>query len=77
MQEQTNPLAEGDNEQTTLSTVMSWIIEDNAHGFLSNDEKGVCLGSRTDIGLLSIRKSAFLPNGAAMIINNKKKLFYF
>lgn len=29
MPEQTNPLAEGDNEQTTLSTVMGWIIEDN------------------------------------------------
>lgn len=29
MPEQTNPMVEDDNEQTTLSTVMGWIIEDD------------------------------------------------
>ncbi|MDD3324196.1 MAG: DegT/DnrJ/EryC1/StrS family aminotransferase [Sulfurospirillaceae bacterium] len=47
------------------------IIEDNAHGFLSKDKKGEWLGSRGDIGLLSIRKTVFLPNGGALLINNE------
>lgn len=29
MPEQKNPMVEDDNEQTTLSTVMGWIIEDD------------------------------------------------
>ncbi|MCT7626122.1 DegT/DnrJ/EryC1/StrS family aminotransferase [Aliarcobacter butzleri] len=47
------------------------IIEDNAHGFLSKDRNGVLLGTRGDIGLLSIRKTVFLPNGGALLINNE------
>lgn len=46
------------------------IIEDNAHGFLSKDKNGVLLGTRGDIGLLSIRKTIFLPNGGALLVNN-------
>ena len=45
------------------------MIEDNAHGFLSRDEKGQALGTRGEIGIFSIRKSLALPNGAAMVIN--------
>lgn len=47
------------------------IIEDNAHGFLSKDKNGVLLGTRGDIGLLSIRKTVFLPNGGALLVNNE------
>lgn len=49
----------------------AFIIEDNAHGFLSRDKNGRLLGTRTDIGLLSIRKTVFLPNGGALLINNE------
>ncbi|RXJ69007.1 hypothetical protein CRV08_06130 [Halarcobacter ebronensis] len=49
----------------------SLIIEDNAHGFLSKDSKGEQLGTRTDVGILSIRKTLFLPNGGALLINNE------
>jgi len=45
------------------------MIEDNAHGFLSRDEKGHALGTRGEIGIFSIRKTIALPNGAAMVIN--------
>jgi len=47
------------------------IIEDNAHGFLSQDSENQWLGSRGDVGLLSIRKTVFLPNGAALLINDE------
>ena len=46
------------------------IIEDNAHGFLSKDKNGLLLGTRGDIGLLSIRKTVFLPNGGALLVNS-------
>lgn len=49
----------------------SIIIEDNAHGSLSKDKNGVLLGTRGDIGLLSIRKTIFLPNGGALLVNNE------
>jgi len=54
------------------------LIEDNAHGFLSKDMHGLLLGTRGDIGLLSIRKTISLPNGGALVINNigyKKIIF--
>ena len=50
----------------------SIIIEDNAHGLFSRDAEGVLLGTRGDIGLLSLRKTIFLPNGACLLINNDK-----
>jgi hypothetical protein len=49
----------------------SILIEDNAHGLFSRDDGGTLLGTRGDFGLLSIRKSIFLPNGAALLINNR------
>ena len=49
-------------------------IEDNAHGFLSKDNQGKLLGTRGDFGLLSLRKTISLPNGAALLVNNKKYL---
>ncbi len=52
----------------------AFLIEDNAHGFLSADENGVPLGQRGDIGLLSMRKTLLLPNGAALLVNNKSLL---
>jgi hypothetical protein len=48
----------------------SLIIEDNAHGFLSKDSQGNLLGIRGDMGLLSIRKTIFLPNGGALLVNS-------
>ena len=33
------------------------VIEDNAHGFLSKTEDGQLLGTRTDLGIVSIRKT--------------------
>jgi len=50
----------------------SIFIEDNAHGFLSKDLDGNLLGTRGDFGLLSIRKTVFLPNGAALLVNNDR-----
>lgn len=47
------------------------IIEDNAHGLFSKDRIGNYLGTRGDLGLLSIRKTIFLPNGAALLVNNE------
>jgi len=46
------------------------LIEDNAHGFLSN-EGCVPLGRRGDLGVFSLRKTLSLPNGAALVDNRK------
>jgi hypothetical protein len=46
------------------------IIEDNAHGFLSYDSSGKILGTRTPIGIFSLRKTVPLLNGAAIIVND-------
>lgn len=48
------------------------LIEDNAHGFLSRDEQGTPLGSRTDLGIVSMRKTFALPDGAALLVNRKE-----
>ena len=40
------------------------LIEDNAHGFLSEDSNGLLLGSRTEVGITSFRKTIRVPNGA-------------
>lgn len=52
----------------------AYLIEDNAHGFLSADEQGVPLGERGDMGLLSIRKTLLVPNGAALLVNRASLL---
>lgn len=46
------------------------VIEDNAHGFLSKTADGQLLGTRTDLGIVSIRKTFRLQNGAALYVNN-------
>ena len=46
------------------------LIEDNAHGFLSSDSSNLSLGTRGDIGIVSIRKSLRIPDGAQLIVNN-------
>ena len=48
------------------------LVEDNAHGLFSRDQKGELLGSRGDFGLLSIRKTVFVPNGAALLVNGSE-----
>jgi hypothetical protein len=48
------------------------LIEDNAHGLYSKDKKYKLLGTRGDIGILSVRKSVTLPNTGMLLINNKK-----
>ncbi len=46
------------------------LIEDNAHGLFGRDSAGLLLGTRGDLGILSMRKSLPLPDGAALLINN-------
>ncbi|MBI5212496.1 MAG: DegT/DnrJ/EryC1/StrS family aminotransferase [Nitrospirae bacterium] len=50
------------------------LIEDNAHGLFSRDEDGCLLGTRGDIGIFSLRKTIFMPDGAALILNNTKNV---
>lgn len=45
------------------------IIEDNAHGLLSQDTSGVNLGQRTGIGFTSFRKTIRVVNGAFLDTN--------
>jgi len=40
------------------------IVEDNAHGWLSADANGKPLGSRTKVGITSVRKTIRIPDGA-------------
>lgn len=49
------------------------LIEDNAHGFLSQDGD-VPLGRRGDLGIFSLRKTLALPNGAALVDNRHGKI---
>lgn len=51
-----------------------YLIEDNAHGFLSVDNSGIPLGERGDIGIFSMRKTFALPDGAMLKVNNTKLL---
>ena len=44
----------------------SSIIEDNAHGYLSRDINGEILGSRTEVGITSFRKTLRVPDGAIL-----------
>ena len=46
------------------------LIEDNAHGFLSSDSSNSPLGTRGDLGIVSIRKSLRIPDGAQLLVNN-------
>ena len=48
------------------------LIEDNAHGLFGRDSSGLLLGTRGDMGILSMRKSLPLPDGAALLVNNPR-----
>jgi len=50
------------------------IIEDNAHGWLSADEHGTPLGSRTQVGITSVRKTIRIPDGAYLEWRNDGNL---
>ena len=52
----------------------AFLIEDNAHGFLSSDTQNNLLGTRGDVGLFSFRKTILTPNGAALLINSSDLL---
>lgn len=43
------------------------LIEDNAHGLLSRDADGALLGTRGDLGILSMRKTLRLADGGALL----------
>jgi hypothetical protein len=45
------------------------LIEDNAHGFLSRDAQNMLLGTRGDLGLFSLHKTFFWPDGAVLLVN--------
>lgn len=47
-----------------------YLIEDNAHSFLSLDDRKP-LGSTGDISIFSFRKIVPIPNGAALLVNDK------
>lgn len=51
----------------------SLLVEDNAHGFLSRDDKFRFLGTRGDLGVFSLRKTLPLYNGAALVLNHSEK----
>ncbi len=46
------------------------IIEDNAHGFLSRDTRGIPLGRRAPLGIYSLRKTVPISSGAALVVND-------
>jgi hypothetical protein len=46
------------------------LIEDNAHGFLSSDTSNSPLGTRGNLGIISIRKSLRIPDGAQLLVND-------
>jgi DegT/DnrJ/EryC1/StrS aminotransferase family len=60
--------------QAYCSKTGAILIEDNAHGFLSRNERGVYLGMRGDIGIFSFRKSIPLVNGSAMVVNHPDRI---
>lgn len=50
------------------------LIEDNAHGFLSRDDKGRLLGSRGDAGVFSFRKTIAVPDGGALVLTGTRSM---
>ena len=46
------------------------VIEDNAHGFLSRDQAGYLLGTRTSLGIFSFRKTLLIGRGAGLAVNS-------
>ena len=48
------------------------LIEDNAHGYLSADETGRQLGTRSAIGITSIRKTIRIPDGGMLSVSDHR-----
>ena len=46
------------------------LIEDNAHGYLSEDSSNRRLGTRAHFGIISIRKTLRIADGAQLLIND-------
>ena len=46
----------------------AFLLEDNAHGFLSRDKFGEALGTRGDLGVFSLRKTIPIYNGAVLMM---------
>lgn len=57
-----------------LTDAKTVIIEDNAHGWLSVDQFGVPLGTRTSIGITSFRKTIRSLDGAMLEWNDSDPL---
>ena len=57
-----------------LSDPTTTIIEDNAHGWLSADENGVPLGTRSALGITSLRKTLLCPDGAFLSWNDDPEI---
>ncbi len=47
------------------------LIEDCAHALYSRGRSGVWLGTEGDLGVFSMRKTVFLPDGGAVLANGK------
>lgn len=56
------------NEYCSINDTV--VIEDNSHGFLSKDANNKPLGTRTQIGIFSLRKTMPVINGAALVVND-------
>lgn len=48
------------------------LVEDNAHGLLSRNQEGLLLGTIGDIGIISVRKTLPIVNGAMLIFKKNK-----
>lgn len=46
------------------------LIEDNAHGFLSRDSNDIPLGTRADVGIISIRKTTDFNNASILLLSD-------
>ena len=46
------------------------LIEDNAHGYLSEDSSNRRLGTRAHLGIISIRKTLRIADGAQLLVND-------
>jgi hypothetical protein len=62
--------------QHQLTDATTLIIEDNAHGWLSTDEHGVVLGTRTSLGITSFRKTILSSDGAFLHWMSDQRLDY-
>lgn len=52
-------------------TTGAYLIEDNAHGLFSRDQKKSLLGTNGDIGIISLRKTLPIANGGMLLLKSK------